>query len=490
MNFKVLLTLVCSIASLFAASTGGLDTAIRIQDGNYPNTNKSSRVTITALTNINAGSVVVSNLTALRPVMSSASGQLISATNTGTGPTVLQVGPLLTQPSIANFASANHDHSSSTQGGTLSETALALGDVTTANVSTSAHGFAKKLDNNAGHFYNGQGNWVDLSGGTSLLNDLTWGDGSDSSIIWGWNVPTGTDPAFTFSDGSIDVTSGQLKQNGVAVITTAAIDNTAYDATTWNGDNTHAPSKDAIRDKFESLGGGTANWVGSGTTNSTLPGIASGYASVWTNGVTTGDGSIAGAWNFSNDVTVTNSATNLLEVTGGTLYPSGGFRLVNAAGTSTLATSGDIALNTTDKQIGVYNGSKEVAIPLIHHQVWVFDPKAVCDGSVDRLFLMTIGPDAPKGITITRWNLSFEADPTTEVDLDLKRADAFIGVANSAVMDVLDTTAGASSETAAANINSGAVVANGKVVYLEFGTAYTETGHQCIFEMWWEVEED
>lgn len=33
------------------------------------------------------------------------------------------------------------------------------------------------------------------------------------------------------------------------------IDNTAYDASTWNGDTTHAPSKDALRDKIESLSG-------------------------------------------------------------------------------------------------------------------------------------------------------------------------------------------------------------------------------------------
>jgi len=34
------------------------------------------------------------------------------------------------------------------------------------------------------------------------------------------------------------------------------IDDTAYDATSWNGDTTHAPSKNAVRDKIESLGSG------------------------------------------------------------------------------------------------------------------------------------------------------------------------------------------------------------------------------------------
>jgi hypothetical protein len=151
--------------------------------------------------------------------------------------------------------------------------------------------------------------------------------------------------------------------------------------------------------------------------------------------------------------------------------------------------AGRVGIDETNRRLKVGDGStafdslREMATTVRYH-AWSFDPKAVCDGAVDRLFLMTVGDQYPRGFVATAWKLSFEADPTTEVDLDLKRADAFIGVANSAVMDVLDTTAGASSESTAANINSGAAVANGKVMYLEFGTAYTEANHQCIFELW------
>jgi hypothetical protein len=63
-------------------------------------------------------------------------------------------------------------------------------------------------------------------------------------------------------------------------------------------------------------------------------------------------------------------------------------------------------------------------------------------------------------------------------------------VANSAVVDALDTTNGAATEDTDANINSGAAVATGKVLYLEFGTAYTETTHQVIFQIWYHNEED
>lgn len=167
----------------------------------------------------------------------------------------------------------------------------------------------------------------------------------------------------------------------------------------------------------------------------------------------------------------------------------------NGTADATLSTAGDMHLNTTDEQLSFHSAadgeiSGEVALPLIQHRAWSFDPDAVCDGAVDRLFLMTVGDQAPEGIKIVEWKVSFEADPTTEADLDLKYADAFIGVANSAVIDVLDTTAGVSSEDTNANINSGNAIANGKVLYLEFGTAYTESNHQIIFEMWFYMEED
>lgn len=125
------------------------------------------------------------------------------------------------------------------------------------------------------------------------------------------------------------------------------------------------------------------------------------------------------------------------------------------------------------------------ALPARQHAEISFDPKAICDGAVDRVFLFKVGAWAPNGINILAWSLSFEADPTTEFDANtkLKRADAYVGLANAADMDVLQTTAGVASETVPGNINSGATVANGQVIYLEFGTAYTEANHQVIFEM-------
>lgn len=195
-----------------------------------------------------------------------------------------------------------------------------------------------------------------------------------------------------------------------------------------------------------------------------------------------------------------DDTNNFLEITGsnvgiGTTNPGATLEIVgsmiipNGAADATLSTAGQIHVNTTDEQLSIHSAadgeiSGEVSISAIRHLTASFDPDAVCDGAVDRVFLFTVGDDAPEGIIIDEWKVSFEADPTTEVDLDLKYADAFIGVANAAVIDVLDTLSGVSSEDTDANINGGAAVANGKVVYLEFGTAYTETTHQIIFECW------
>ena len=60
------------------------------------------------------------------------------------------------------------------------------------------------------------------------------------------------------------------------------VDDTPYDATTWNGDTTHAPSKNAVRDKIESLSGGGRTLISSqslaGVTSVTFSSIPGTYA--------------------------------------------------------------------------------------------------------------------------------------------------------------------------------------------------------------------
>ena len=76
------------------------------------------------------------------------------------------------------------------------------------------------------------------------------------------------------------------------------------------------------------------------------------------------------------------------------------------------------------------------------------------------------------------------------MDLDMYYADAMIGLANATLMDVLDTTNGASTEDTDANINSGNALANGKFWYLPFGADPEGTCTCLTIEIWTHAEED
>ena len=83
-----------------------------------------------------------------------------------------------------------------------------------------------------------------------------------------------------------------------------------------------------------------------------------------------------------------------------------------------------------------------------------------------------------------------EIPADVEIAGDLKYADAWIGLANAAVIDVCDTTNGVASEDTNANINSGNAVANSKVVYFSFDSDPEGTCVQMVLEFWAYAEED
>ena len=108
-----------------------------------------------------------------------------TVTKTGTGSTYATntsptfVTPVLGTPSSGTLTSCTG----------LPEAGLTLADNTTANASTTAHGFLKKLDNTATNFMNGAGNWAAPGGSLVELADETIG--ADAAT---WDVevtPTG-----------------------------------------------------------------------------------------------------------------------------------------------------------------------------------------------------------------------------------------------------------------------------------------------------------
>ena len=123
---------------------------------------------------------------------------------------------------------------------------------------------------------------------------------------------------------------------------------------------------------------------------------------------------------------------------------------------------------------------------LVHglkHLSVVCDPGSFYDSDAE-LFIMTVGDDAPNGIIIDEWKVSFNLNPDVELNADLRYADAFIGLANAADIDEIDTTDGVSSEDTDANINGGTAIANGKVIYIGFDADPEGTGTQLIVELW------
>lgn len=184
---------------------------------------------------------------------------------------------------------------------------------------------------------------------------------------------SGTDYAPATSGSSV------LKGNGAGGTSTATegtdylgsarIDNTPYDATTWNGDSTHAPSKDAVRDKIESLISGGSNWAANGSTNSTLAGEAAVNSIVSTNGITNQTltasvvmGTDANKKEVSSTLTVTEAnALHGITVLSGNMGAAGTYRSTtfDAQGRETSGTN-----PTTFSGYGVSDTSANLAAAL------------------------------------------------------------------------------------------------------------------------------
>ena len=114
-----------------------------------------------------------------------------------------------------------------------------------------------------------------------------------------------------------------------------------------------------------------------------------------------------------------------------------------------------------------------------HLATTIWNPNALYDDDTQ----VCLWVKTSAAITITNIEVTCDADPDTELEFDLKWADAFIGLANAAVIDELDTTSGA------ASISEGfddATVASGKCIYIEFqadpDSGITQIGIDVTFD--------
>ena len=104
--------------------------------------------------------------------------------------------------------------------------------------------------------------------------------------------------------------------------------------------------------------------------------------------------------------------------------------------------------------------------------------------------LFKVGDDAKNGITLVEWKVNYVGgDPTTELDMDLicDSTPDYNTAAGATVMDVLDTTAGASS--ADSGFDS-ATCANGCNMYFHFGGDPTDDNVMITVDLWFYREAD
>jgi hypothetical protein len=77
-----------------------------------------------------------------------------------------------------------------------------------------------------------------------------------------------------------------------------------------------------------------------------------------------------------------------------------------------------------------------------------------------------------------------DADPTTEINANLKFADAFIGLANATLIAAVDTTNGA----VEVDSFSDATVPSGKCIYVEFDATPDVASTQFILKIDWDYD--
>lgn len=146
-----------------------------------------------------------SNVATFLATPSSANLAAALTDETGSGAAVFANTPTLTTPTIASFLNAAHTHANAAGGGQLAEAALNLTDVTTANASSSAHGFLPKTSGNAFDLFRGNGTF-----GTTLAFGTLSAD-NPLSLTQTWN-----NAGVTFRGLVVNIT--QTAANGASAL--------------------------------------------------------------------------------------------------------------------------------------------------------------------------------------------------------------------------------------------------------------------------------
>jgi len=231
-----------------------------------------------------------------------------------------------------------------------------------------------------------------------------------------------------------------LQENRTAINlnTAKTIDDTAYDATSWDA-NTDAATKNAIRDKVETMD--TAIGLNTAKDTNVTTNLSLGAVDATTMVVASSDGT---------DATLIEADTDDAGLLGADKWD-------------------EIVANTTHT---TKNTTKTFALT-------VLDPTAT-QALTNEVFIAWTNA----AITITK--IQVELDTATAVTADLKWADDFVALTNAALIDVIDTAA-TGKFTATSGFDD-ATIASGKGIYLSFYGAPSATPKQYHLQISYTID--
>ncbi len=175
-------------------------------DGSAVTTSHDYKLSEVITTDKAVGKTATQTLTNKTLTSPSITNKTSTGTDNGTETLVNKTltSPTLTTPTIASFANANHNHQDSAGGGTLSESALALTDVTTNDVSITKHGFVPKAPNSTSQYLRGDGTWATVGGTTKF-----GGTGADGALSGTTVIDLGSAQVVVKNYTSISITGTQ-----------------------------------------------------------------------------------------------------------------------------------------------------------------------------------------------------------------------------------------------------------------------------------------
>ena len=205
------------------------------------------------------------------------------------------------------------------------------------------------------------------------------------------------------------------------------------------------------------------------------------------------DGNINfGGYAITNLSLSTPTITGVVDMGGATSV-----EIANSTSDMTLSTQGQVGFEVTDDQIVLHGGAVgeaqgEYAISTLVHLSASFDPSWAYDqeSTYRSVPLFHVGDDFPEGFTIVEWKVAYVGgDPATELDADIicDTTPDYNTAAGATVMDVIDTSAGASS--ADSGFDS-ATCANGSNVYIHFGADPADDNVLITIDIWGYAEAD